>query len=56
MPRNGSDSGPMKQRSGDAIRIVVRDDEIAQIDSRFAVRREAHHFPFVAVRSESKNE
>ena len=37
-----------------AVRIVVRDDEIAQIDSRLAVRREAHHFPFVAVRSEAE--
>ena len=37
-----------------AIRIVVRDDEIAQIDSRLAVRREAHDFPFVAVRSEAE--
>ncbi len=37
-----------------AVRIVVRHDEIAQIDSRFAVRCEAHDFPFVAVRSETE--
>ena len=37
-----------------AIRIVVRDDEIAKADSRLAVRREAHDFPFVAVRSEAE--
>ncbi len=43
-----------QQIRGHAIGTVVRHDEIAQIDSGFAVGREAHHFPFVAVGSEAK--
>ncbi len=37
-----------------AIRIVVRHDEFAEVDSRLAVGREAHDFPFVAIRSEAE--
>ena len=37
-----------------AVGIVVRDYEIAQVDSGLAVGREAHDLPFVAVRSEAE--
>src|SRR5271165_1109294 len=37
-----------------AIRSIIWIDEFAQINSRLAVRRKSHDFPFVAIRDEAK--
>ena len=36
------------------IGVIFGVSERAQIDAWFAIRREAHHFPFVAVRHETQ--
>src|SRR5215813_373833 len=37
-----------------ARRICIHINELAEIDSRFTIGCEAHHFPFVGIRSESE--
>ena len=54
IPAMGAESRPNKRRADNFIWIIVRNDEFPQIDSRLAIGREAHHFPFITVGLKAK--
>ena len=53
-PPSARNRVPKSRLRIDAVRIVIRIHEISEADAGLAVRREPHHFPLVAIRSEAQ--